>query len=441
MVAEMDGIEWDGTRYECHCETCQSAFREYLKAENRDPLDTFGLPSFEHVRIPPVENPRDPLYQELLKFRHKVLRERLREYYLWVKQLKSNAAVIMYPSWPAPESGPPHLDIIVDESHNSPHIDGKALVTRVNECKRGNAADRIVLNTSWRRTSSGGLRRPETSREVELELAECGAYGGQVITATWALRSAGPGDRAYFEQDHIKEPLQRYMGFFKRNESLYDVKCSLANTALYNSYFGESAVQPVREALLESQIPFEYVLSNDPGRLKEFQLLILADQKCLSERELSILAGFVRDGGALLATGETARYNRRYRERENHNIYDLFGDDRVRYLPEVKSSVQLAETVKQLLPEGLPVSVAAAPHVVVDVFELSSGDRTIHMVNYDNEKPLQSLTLRLGPPFSDYSEARYFSPDQGTEKLEIQVQNRKVTIPKLQTYGVLLIKI
>jgi hypothetical protein len=231
------------------------------------------------------------------------------------------------------------------------------------------------------------------------------------------------------------------MRFFKKSEKLYDVKRSLASVALYNSYFGESAVQSVRESLLESQIPFEYVLSNDPGRLAEFQLLILADQKCLSEKELSIFAEFVRNGGTLLATGETARYNRRYRERENHNIHDLFGDDRVRHLPEVMSSVQLAEAVEPLLPGGLPILVDAAPHVVIDLYELSSGDRTVHLVNYDNEKPLQSVTLTLGPPFSDYSEVRYFSPDEDTENLKIQVQSGTVAIPKLQTYGVILIKL
>lgn len=451
--ANMDGIEWDGTRYLCHCETCQEAFRKYLKTSYNSPEEIFGLPTFDHVRIPPIENPEDPLYQELLKFRFKVLHDSLRDYYLYTKTVNPEAAVAMYPSWPAPKPTPYDLDIIVDESESSPYIKDRKIISRIDECKRGNVAGRMVLNTSWRQMPDGNLRRPETTKEVRLELAECGAFGGNVITATWALRSPGPaeeswarqtpgpGNTAYFEQKHIREPLEQYMKFFKVHENLYNVDVSepVANIAIYKSFYGDSNLEPVIQSFLRHQIPFSYVFSDNIERMYKFDLLVLANQEAMNQEEINEVAKFVQQSGALLATEKSSLFDRKYRRRKTYGLSELFKHRHVIHLQEVEDENQIIEAIHKILPNPLPLDVAASPYVVVDAYNLYSGIKTVHLINYDNKNPVEKVVVTLGPQFKNPSKVLYYSPDDGSDGVKMNIQNGKIMIPELQTYGMLAI--
>lgn len=452
--ANMDGIEWDGTRFICHCEVCQEAFRSYLKKNYDKPEDVFGLPTFEHVKIPPNENPKDPLCQELKKFRYQVLHNSIRDFYLYAKEVKSDAAVVMYPDWPAPEPTPYDLDIIIDESHVSPYVENGKIHSRIDKMKRGNVVDRIVINTSWRRTSKGQLRRPETSNEVKLELAECGAFGGNVISATWALRSPGPeevswtthtpgpGDSAYFEQKHIKEPLEQYMKFFKAHEDLYDVNVSkpVANIAIYQSFYGNSDTEPVVQSFLRNQIPFSYVFSDNIARMYKFDLLVLADLEAMGQEEMDEVSKFVNQGGAMLAIGRSSLFDRRYRRRITYGLSELFRHRHVVHLDKINDENEILEAIQKILPNPIPLDVAASPYVVVDTYNLQSGIKTVHLINYDNENPVPKVIVELGAQFGNFSEALYYSPDDGNNGVKMNIQDRKIMISKLETYGMLVIR-
>ncbi|MDD4190624.1 MAG: hypothetical protein PHI28_04800 [Mangrovibacterium sp.] len=451
--ANMDGIEWDGTRYICFCEECQKAFREYLKSNYDNPEEVFGLPSFDYVRIPPNENPKDPLYQELKKFRYQVMHKSLRDFYLYAKEVNPEAAVVMYPDWPAPELTPFDLDIIVDESHEAPYIEGGKIHSRIDKCKRGNAAGKIVINTSWREMPNGGLRRPETPEEVKRELAECGAFGGNVISATWALRSPGPkgapwaihtpgpGDTAYFEQEHIRKPMTQYMQFFKAHEKLYDVNVDepVANIAIYQSFYGNSNIEVVEQSFLRHQVPFSYVFSDQIDRMYKFDLLVLADLDAMSQGEIDEVTKFVMQGGALLATGRSSLFDRRYRRRKTYGLSELFQHRHVIHLNDVKDENEIIEAIHKILPNPLPLDVAASPYVVVDAYNLHSGLKTVHLINYDNENPVPKVIVELGPQFGSLKETLYYSPDDGSDGVKMTIKNRKLMIPQLHTYGMLTI--
>ncbi|MBM4086498.1 MAG: hypothetical protein FJ272_17080, partial [Planctomycetes bacterium] len=116
--AKMDGIEWDGTVYKCHCDLCQQRFREYVTAKHPDPRDLFGLPHLRHVRMPNMEYGRDPLYQELMDFREEYLLQNLREWNHFIKSLNPEAAHVTYYGEASPAALPDCIDLIVDENHN-----------------------------------------------------------------------------------------------------------------------------------------------------------------------------------------------------------------------------------------------------------------------------------------------------------------------------------
>ena len=236
----MDGIEWDGTVYRCHCDLCQERFRAYLerKYAGVDPLPLFGLPHFRHVRLPASESRVDPLFQEVTPFRVAFMEKRLAAYNDLIKSINPEAAQVTYFIDPAREHPSPSVDIIVDENHDAPFFDGEVLTTRCRGLKQGFALERLVLSTSWLRKPSartapppghlrteadlaafgmGGsaaLRRPETAAEVALDVAEPAMYGGHLVTPTWALRSVG-GGAAAFEEPELHGALRRYLHFFQ----------------------------------------------------------------------------------------------------------------------------------------------------------------------------------------------------------------------------------
>ncbi|MBI5395531.1 MAG: hypothetical protein HZA91_09575, partial [Verrucomicrobia bacterium] len=164
--ADMDGVEFDGTSYECYCEKCQAAFRKFLSqqaVERRwNPRERFGLPHFQHVRIPPEWDRKNPVWQEWIRFRIDLMGRRLRELREFTHRTKRDAAFVTYEDCPAlwrknrtrllPDDGD-YLDLAVAESHDMPQVLDGELVTKVRHLKDGTAIGRIALSTDWLRSA------------------------------------------------------------------------------------------------------------------------------------------------------------------------------------------------------------------------------------------------------------------------------------------------
>ncbi|MBN2292167.1 MAG: hypothetical protein JXM70_07060, partial [Pirellulales bacterium] len=243
--ADMDGVEFDGTSYECYCDKCTAAFRQFLTENNPNPLDRFGLPHFRHVRIPPHMATKNPLWQEWIRFRIDLMGRRLREMRAYVHKKKQGAVLVTYEDSPAmwrkdrtrllPDAGD-YIDLGIAESHDMPQeLDGN-LITKVRHLKEGTAIGAVTLSTDWLKDSKGKIRLPDEPRSVELDMAECLACGGHVCTATWALRAGDKRDgSAFFEQPKFNAAFKQYMGFSRDNESLYIGSRPCANAWIYHS--------------------------------------------------------------------------------------------------------------------------------------------------------------------------------------------------------------
>jgi len=491
--AKMDGIEWDGTTYRCYCELCQRRFREYLEAKYADNnvLGLFGIPHFRNVRIPTHDNRRDPLFQELLEFRQDFMTQRLREYNDLIKSINPEAAQVTYDLHPAPREPIESVDILVDENHNFPFLQDGVLTTKFRGLKHGFALGRVVLSTAWLRAPStrerrdafafkneqelvtfgapaSDLRRPETAAEVQLDLAEAAMYGGHMITPTWATRSIG-GNRAAFEDPRLYEPLHRYMDFFRRHEDLYDVRNSLANVAIFrghssitfdffNSY---PCVVGMEQICLQHQIPFEMLFSFQLDSLEQYDAIVLAEQTCLSNEEIEAFLGFVNDGGGLVITGRTGLYDDRNRHRSSYPFERLLDNPRVVFFPDTPERLSMPESDHppryrdMRLPKRsdeivagmmaatggkLPYKVHADRYVGTDAYLVASGERVIHLLNYDNKK-------RTGPLAVTVSEAlaaervRLVSPDRDPEECWLEAQNSsgdRFVLDGVDTYSLLV---
>ena len=92
-------------------------------------------------------------------------------------------------------------------------------------------------------------------------------------------------------------------------------------------YFPKEFIESFRGMmylLLQSHLEFQIVTPRD---LQSFrgEELILPDVRCLSEPELNWLQGFVRNGKALLVTGETGNYDEKRQARTENPLHKLLG--------------------------------------------------------------------------------------------------------------------
>lgn len=492
--AKMDGIEWDGTVYRCHCELCQQRFREYLlaKYDGVDVLPLFGIPHFRNVRLPTVENRRDPLYQEALQFRRDFMTQRLEEYNDLIKSINPEAAQVTYAGDPAPKEPLSAIDLIVDENHDFSFVQDGVLTTKFRGLKHGFAYGRVVLSTAWLRAPStragkrpdhfdtesdllafgyppGGLRRPETPAEVKRDLAEVAAYGGHMITPTWATRPIG-GNRAAFEEPLLYEPLRRYLHFFRRHEELYDNIQSLANVgivrsyaSLLNDYFNVyPCVFGMEQVCLQYQIPFDMVFSYMLEDLSKWDALVLAEQTCLSDEEIARLKAFVAAGGGLVITGRTGIHDERFRLRREHPLQVLFRHPRVAFFPDNPErrsrperdhppayrdmrlpvrSEEIVAAIARATGGRFPYRVEAGRFVGTDAYLTRSGLRVIHLINYDNEHPVGPVAITLSEEWAT-PEARWISPDLSPEERVLPSEapdGRRFVVDRLETYAMLVL--
>ena len=84
--------------------------------------------------------------------------------------------------------------------------------------------------------------------------------------------------------------------------------------------------------LIESHIPVAFLFDENVtlSRLKQFPIVFLPNTAVLDESETDLFRSYVSQGGRLIATLETSRFDERGRERDNFSLADLFGAHFVR---------------------------------------------------------------------------------------------------------------
>ena len=480
LEADLDGIEFDGTTYDCHCELCQREFREWLAERHPAPLERFGIPHFRHVRIPPTWNRKDPLWQEWVRFRIDVMGERLRELRAYTHKLKPDAAFVTYVDLPGlfrtnrtrllPDSGD-YLDLGVAESHDMPQVLDGELITKVRHLKEATAHDRVVLSTQW----LSGVRLLQHPIQAKRDMAEMAACGGQMFTATYSLRSGDKRDgSAVFERPELFDALKQYMGFFKAHEHLYAGSESLANVWVYHSTWSlafdhanaYNSTLGVEQALILDSIAYRIAKRVHLAQLGDRDVLILANQTCLGDDEVAdIREAITKRGVRALITGLTSECDENFRQRRELALADVFDLPNVTYIadcpgrtsqPEYsagspmrarlpKRHAEITDAVRRLaLWRGLPAreeplqSLAAqlkgpGKHFV-DVYRVASGAVVAHLVNYE-DKPADGLRLAVAPWLGDERESMVYVPERDDGPVRVTVgDDGWLSVPPFEVY-------
>ena len=478
---KLDGIRLDNNYFlGCYCGVCQQKFRHYLRARYDTPekvRERFGLPFLDGVSIPRGGSAYDPLRQEWGRFRCESLAEAHRELYLHIKSVDPQAGFGGNPAYPRDNNWiwdrsldlvalGRWMDILEIENRHFPQVlgDGR-LISQVQGYKTGNAIGCIVKPAQWLMIE-GHHAPPTEGHQAKLALCEAGAFGGHFTGAIWAMRPYENGTRNYYEKPELYEPWVRYNRFFADHEELYTDAEPAANVALlyaqdalaldFDRVYG--SILGFQQVLIQRQIPFEIIFADQLNRLNAFDVLILANQTCLSDDACDAIRAFVEEGGGLVLTGDSALYDENRVLREESALADLVGHDRVVYLPDAPERVSfsttdqaqarlperpddLAAAVQDAAPRGLPVSVKASEYTAVDVYRLPSGAQTIHLLNYRNTEPLRDVELVLSETFWQEGTFRLYDPDL-EEPIDLAperiAEGLRIRVPQLNTYAVIV---
>jgi hypothetical protein len=118
----------------------------------------------------------------------------------------------------------------------------------------------------------------------------------------------------------------------KHEQTFYAPRKPIRPIGIYFSpktrdYFPEEFIESYRGMmclLLQSHLEFQIVTPRDMQSFRGEEL-ILPDVRCLSGPELDWLQGFVRNGKALLVTGETGNYDEKRQARTENPLHKLLG--------------------------------------------------------------------------------------------------------------------
>jgi hypothetical protein len=131
------------------------------------------------------------------------------------------------------------------------------------------------------------------------------------------------------------EPVHRFLLWHAEHGEQLTGTRSLARVALYHSRApelhkkatarGQRQVDCFRGAyrlLLEGRVPFDFVSdermadADAVDLLSAYDAIVMANVSCLSDAEAAALDAYVEQGGTIIATGETGRYDERGRQRD-----------------------------------------------------------------------------------------------------------------------------
>jgi len=129
--------------------------------------------------------------------------------------------------------------------------------------------------------------------------------------------------------------------FVKNNEQLLEQHAPVANVGIYYSnptrmsYREESIegdaygneIRGIETVLMENHIPHDFILDDQisEARLQKYDLVILPNVRCMSDKEVELLKEYVASGGNLIGTYISSLMDADGTERKDYGLSELFG--------------------------------------------------------------------------------------------------------------------
>lgn len=316
-------------------------FRQYLSAKYsmQELKRRFGFSDLRYVIPPQPDMSRafktidDPLFQEWTDFRC----HQLGSYYAgissFIHSINPEVAIDNNPSsgmagrntiWEQGVDFPTlfrSVDIICTEEGTNAGVSSIGiLVSKIRTFKMATLMNKRVFCYSYGSLGAWGYQQRDGG---PLQMAESMAYNRQCLGMVGGFH------------DVPELPLEerKYVQFFRDNFQFFRNPKSVADVAFLYSYstMGFNNGRPAESFMLASQMLiqnrflFDIIFDEHLHDLSKYRVLFLADQECLSDREIELVRNFVSQGGGLIATGQTSLYTGWRRRRKDFGLRECFG--------------------------------------------------------------------------------------------------------------------
>lgn len=508
-MIHFDQMMWWPEPYSCQNSYCRDQFREYLRAKYTNPqLEArLGFTQLANI-IPPVadlESPPvrlqemlDPLRQEWALFRCQSLAQRYGQYVNYIHQLNPGVTVAANPIMnPAanvgfiygidPERLFQHGDFFWTEEANWPAWtqDGR-LISRIRSYKEARTMGKSLI--CWERTVTPyGNIPPGYNLSEELNLAEAIAYNDNNLGVV-AGRDEGGTVLTPATEDYIR--------FFHAHQAELRHTATVADVAVLRS-FASNQFNPwhclfntvlFEQTLIQGKLPFAIIFDKQLADLKAYKVLVLADQDALSDAQISAIRQFVREGGGLVATGNTSMLTTWRLSRSKLGLAGLlgmehppdpdvldtpvrrtFGKGRVVYIPRIvpaippppammsydvsnqywalpKNSSTLLDAVEWAAGGQLSAKIDAPAAVTMELeSQPALPALLLHLVNYHTAQPVENISAQVRIPKGfNVKTVTVESPDSGnSQPLRIAVRSGEASfrVPRLKIYDLVVLRL
>jgi len=473
----------------CRCPRCIKAFHDFLRQRYPTPEAVrrrFGLPDVDWIQVNEWATPtqpddltvlNDPVLQEWVRFRCESLARYADDLYDYVKSLNPDVCVIFNIKgvysfnryWVNAVYHPlfaNHVDVLsFDTGGYDARIDSRtgALVSQIRSYK---VARR--LKSSCEEPLQDDLRCA-LQMAFDYETPVAGYPGAPNMTRIFT-----PFLEFYREY---------YNRYFTGTEMVADV------AVLHNwpsmAYSINDTYVPVtlmEQVLIQHKVPFDILFDEDLNQIDRYSEVILAGQECVGNAQAEKLLQYVRNGGTLVLTGNTADYNE-WRERRRTNPLlpaRQEGRGRIVYIPAIiradtpgksqgldenpepgataqkvvrmtpaqwllpKNHEAIRQTVVDGLPKGLSIETGLPLTTVMELLTRPATRETLaHFVNFDRLNPLAPFPVTVRKQFTGpVKSVSCLSPERDeTLSLTFQETGDRVTftVPATKLYAMVVI--
>ena len=494
-VAENPPVSWQPL----HNRYWVEGFRDYLRtnytAEQRKEM--LGYSSVDYV-LPPYwewENDKvvnDPIMQRWIDFRCKSVTDAVAETCRFIKSLDSTIAVGV------------NIHEISRENRAITGIDPVAVCNRTGvDAWSGEIWDEAELTPEGVLISPIREYKACRTLKVAFQSGGRGPLGRAVKMAfSYRLRIPGggylgaPGRASYLNGPSPNDKFYQYVDYSRDTESVADVAVLRSYPSLaYNSFDPLASTIGFEQTLIQAKVPFDIIFEENLKDLSKYKVLVLANTECMADSEIAAVRAFVRNGGALVATGSASLYNQWRRPRPEFGLGDVlgltreearktfdsyqisdavstwvgaaglyakrgaFGKGRAVYIPRVIPAYQ-GTTVRMNLPVNWPeleeavrwaaggefsVRVQAPLTVVMNLYRKKEKDQMIlHLVNFKPDL-IREIPVELNiPSGKKVRSVTLISTDrEGTQPVNFSVDKAVLNfrVPQLQLYDMLVIQL
>jgi len=300
---------------------------------------------------------------------------------------------------------------------------------------------------------------------VKLQVAEAAANRA-VPGANWALRPLGGGAGMRIDLPELREALTQYLQFVRKHESLWLNATPISDVAVLRS-FPSGAFDPQRswdhavtaeEILIRSGFSWGAAFGENLEILKGSPVLVLAGQTHLASGTCEAIRAFAAAGGGVIVLGDLAQWDENGMLYEPSPLAGLKGPRVIRMeidtpkndhraghtvciaLPKQRRAV--AEAVEKVSAGRLTARLHGSTTVALSAFRTQDDRLALHLVNYAAPKAAGPLRVALGDAWKNRRSARLITPEGGERPLDVvpQGDGANVTVPSLETYGILTIR-